>query len=110
MNLLERNLTGLGRPRAVVVDQQIAGDRDQPSADGRPPGIEAIPRSQRPLKRLLGQVLGIVPAVQPVGEERVDAREVVVVCLFELQSKVPSRAPGPYLSPESFQKERIDAA
>jgi hypothetical protein len=70
---------------AVVVDQQIARDRDQPRAERAAPRIEPIPGREGPFEALLGEILGVRAAVEPVSEEPVDAPQVIVVCLFELQ-------------------------
>jgi hypothetical protein len=56
-----------------VVDEQIAGNRQQPRASRRATGIEAFPGPERALECLLGQVLGVIAARQPVGKEPVDA-------------------------------------
>jgi hypothetical protein len=89
--VLQGNVRRVWGPCAVVVDQQVARDREQPRADCGAARVEAVPRPQRPLEALLRQVLGVVPVVQPVGEKAVDAREVVVVCLFEVQGDVGYR-------------------
>jgi hypothetical protein len=68
-----------------VIDQEVAGDRDQPGADSRPLRVEALPGAQRAFKALLREVLGVVTASAPIGEEAVNAIEMVVVCLFEIQ-------------------------
>jgi hypothetical protein len=70
---------------AVMVDQQIARDRDQPGAERAAPRIEPVPCRQGPFEALLREILGVGPAVEPVGEESVDAPQVIVVCLFEVQ-------------------------
>lgn len=85
IDLIERDCGSGRNSGAVVIDQQVTGDRDQPRAHRGPPWVEAIPRAQRPLEGLLGQVLGVVTAAQPVGEEAVDTGYVIVVCLFEVQ-------------------------
>lgn len=96
LDLAERDGGALAATlRAVVVYQQVAGDRQQPGAGRRPVGVEPAPRPQRALERLLGQVLGVVATADPVGEGPVDASEMVVVCLFEIQSASATRRAGP---------------
>ena len=76
--LVERLLRGR-TVAAVMVDEQVAGDRDQPGADAGALGVVSVPRAQRALERLLGQVLGVGAAAEPIGEEAVDGPDLVVV-------------------------------
>ena len=55
----ERLLPG-GAVAAVVVDQQVAGDRQQPGAQAGPLRVEAVPRLEGALERRLGEVLGLL--------------------------------------------------
>src|SRR6478672_4128668 len=81
---VERLLGRGGAVAAVVVDQQVAGDRDQPDAQGRARRVEARPGPQGPLERLLRQVLRVAPARDPVGEEAEDVPDLLVVRVGEV--------------------------
>jgi hypothetical protein len=71
-NVIERDVRGSRPAGSIVVDQQVSSDRQQPGAERGSPRVEALPGSQRALECLLSQILGIVLAVQPVGEEPVN--------------------------------------
>ena len=71
---------------AVVVDQQVPGDRDQPGARAGAIGIEALPGAESALEGLLGEVLGVGARTHAVAEEAVDAVHVRLVQLGDLQT------------------------
>src|SRR3954453_8542003 len=66
---------------AVVIDEEVARDGQQPSPRARPIRVEASPRAERPLERELCQVLGLLARAQPVTEESVDAPHLIVIKL-----------------------------
>ena len=72
-----------------MVDQEVPGDGQKPGAHRRATGIEPAPRPQCPFERLLRQVFSVVAADKPIGKEPIDARDVLVVCLFEVQNALP---------------------
>ena len=65
--------------RPEVVDEQVAGDDDEPRADACLRRVVARPGLQRALEGLLREVLGVGAGAQPVGEEAVDLPDVLVV-------------------------------
>jgi hypothetical protein len=77
-----------------VVDQQVPGNGHQPCTDCGSLRIEAISGAPGPLKGLLGKVLGVGTRAYPVGEEAVNAIEMIVVCLFKVQNVDASEAEG----------------
>jgi hypothetical protein len=64
---------------APMVDQEIAGDRQQPRRLRGASRVEPRPCPQSPLERRLGQILGQLAVVNPVGEKGVDAPDVFLV-------------------------------
>jgi hypothetical protein len=75
---VERSLTGPA-VRSKVVDEQVAGDDEQPRADLRAGGVVARPRLERPLERLLRQILRVGAATGAVREEPVHLPYMLVV-------------------------------
>ena len=68
----------------MVVDQEVAGDREEPGPRGRPVGVEARPGPQRPLEGGLGEVLRLLARAQAVGQKAVDLEDLAVVYVDEL--------------------------
>jgi hypothetical protein len=68
----------------MMIDQQVPGDRQQPRALRGAARVEPAPRPQRALERRLREVLGGVAVAQPVGQEAVDAPQVLVVDAREI--------------------------
>jgi hypothetical protein len=64
---------------AVMVDQQVAGDGQQPGALRRPAGIKTTVGPQSALERGLSEVLDGLPVERAVGQEAVDPPYVVVI-------------------------------
>ena len=79
---------------AVVVDQQVAGDRHEPGAGTGAIGVEAAPGAQGSLEGELGQVLRIGTRAHPVAEEPVDPPDVLLVELRDLPPRSPLRSPS----------------
>ena len=79
-----------GAVTAVVVDQQVGGNRHQPGAGAGPIGVEPAPGAQGALEGELGQVFGIPARAHPVAEEPVDLPDVLPVELCDL---LPRGAP-----------------
>jgi hypothetical protein len=64
---------------AVMIDQQVAGDRQQPGALRRAARIKTTVGPQSALERGLSEVLDGLPVERAVGQEAVDPPYVVVI-------------------------------
>jgi hypothetical protein len=78
VDVVDRPLVA-GSPSTVVIDQQVAGDREQPGARRGALGVVAPPSAQRPLERELAEILGLLAPAETVGEEAVDLADMGVV-------------------------------
>jgi hypothetical protein len=90
-----------------MVDQQVAGDGQQPGALRRPARIETAVGAQSALERGLREVLDGLPVERAVGQEAVDPPNVVVietrevsVCMLVLD--VLPLSPGPTSEPTPY--------
>ncbi len=64
---------------AVVVDELVGGDPEEPRAEARAGGVEAVEVAVRPLERRGGHVLGCLSCPGAAVRERVDASRVAAV-------------------------------